>query len=205
MRLLVLCSLWALALSGAGPVGTATAQPLPPPPGSASVYPLADRPVSTEPLDLDGAASRREALGRLAGELSVHRVPTRTPAQCTQAVNQAIDAGAYQVFVERQDLVPALAPLAFDMGLRDRVDAVRLAPVCQVATAVVVTRFSDRLRRTQDPVRQRDYAVALVVADWAQAKADGLGAFGGEVPADIVADPFGVLRAAPVANPVTAP
>lgn len=141
-----------------------------------------------------GAQARRQALARLASELKVERIPT-TPAKCKTDVEQALASGAYQVFVERQNLGPSLVPLQFSVSLRETVDVKRLGPVCQVATGLVVTRFSDKVKTSKDPQVQRDYVVALMMADWVQAKADGASLLGQEIPADAVPDPFGVLQA----------
>lgn len=157
---------------------------------------VSSEPVGSAPLDgslLVGVESRRQALGRVTSQVGVKRQAT-SPDQCKDHVVQALNGGAYQVFVERQGQVPALVPLEFSVTLRDRVDEKRLAPVCQQATGLVVAQFSDSLKRSKDARVQRDYVVALMMADWAQAKADGTGLVGRELPPDVVADPLGVLQ-----------
>lgn len=162
---------------------------------------LPEPTIQTEPLDgslTAGIEGRRQALLRLAPELKVERVKT-TPTKCVADVKNAFATGAYQVFVERQDQVPALVPLEFNVGLRETVDVARLSPVCQVATSLVVTRFSAAVKNSKDQRVQRDYVIALMMADWIQSKADGTSLLGREIPPDVVPDPFGVLRApAPV-------
>ena len=157
---------------------------------------LPEPTIQTEPLDVSlsaGIESRRQALLRLAPELKVERVKT-TPAKCVADVKSAFATGAYQVFVERQGQVPALVPLEFNVVLRETVDVTRLTPVCQVATSLVVTRFSDTVKRSKDPRVQRDYVIALMMADWIQSKADGTSLLGREFPPFVLADTFGVLN-----------
>lgn len=158
--------------------------------------PPAEQAAPVESSLADGAQARHQALARLAPELKVERIKT-TPAKCVADVKQALVDGAYQVFVERQNMGPSLVPLEFNVVLRETVDVKRLAPVCQVATSLVVTRFSDKVKTSKDPQVQRDYVVALMMADWIQSKADGASLLGQEIPADAVPDPFGVLQAKP--------
>ncbi len=165
--------------------------------------PLLSPEVLTVPMEIDetrAIASRAQALSRIASELAV-REEAITPATCQARVAKALEDGAYQVFVARQGQVPALVPLLFDVNLRHQMDAVRLAPACQVATGLVVTKFSEKVRYAKDERTQRDYIIALLMADWAQSKADGTGLVGREIPADVSADPFNViarLSASPV-------
>lgn len=166
------------------------------PPAQVTTQALGEPVIQTESLDAafaDGMAARREALARLAPRLQVERQAI-APDQCAAAVDRALAAGAYQVFIERQGQVPALVPMAFSVGLRDRADAGRLPPVCKVATGLVVARFPEAVTRATDARTRRDYAIALTMADWVQSKADGLGLLGLELPPDVTPDPFGVLQ-----------
>lgn len=148
---------------------------------------------------LAGLDGRRQALDRISSQVSIKRQPT-SPQQCKTDVAQALNAGAYQVFVERQGQVPALVPLEFSVTLRDRVDEKRLAPVCQQSTGLVIAQFPDSIKQSKDARMQHDYVVALMMADWAQTKADGTGLVGREIPPDVVPDPLGVLQKPAVAQ-----
>lgn len=143
-------------------------------------------------------ASRAQALARLAPELKVTQ-ETFAVGQCGPKVRSALSNNAYQVFVRSASGQVALAPLLFDVGLRSRPDEPRLASVCQGAQAIVVLQFSEKVRRSADPAVQRDYVVALTLADWAQAQLEGTGLVGREIPADVSPDPFRVLARLPAA------
>lgn len=137
-------------------------------------------------------AGRAQALARLTPELKVTQ-ESFAAGQCGPKVRSALSNNAYQVFVKSASGQVVLAPLLFDVGLRSRPDESRLASVCQGAQAIVVLQFSEKVRRSQDPAVQRDYVVALTLADWAQAQLGGTGLVGRDIPADVSPDPFGVL------------
>ena len=138
------------------------------------------------------AASRAQALGRLLPHLEVKREAVASN-QCAARVKAALEQDVYQVFVVKATGEAVLAPLLFEVGLRSQPDLARLGAVCNGATGLVVSRFSDKVRRSKDPAVQRDYVIALTMADWAQSQLDGRGLVGREMPADVSADPFGVL------------
>ena len=161
---------------------------------AAVTQPLAEPVVETAPLypfSSAGVEARQRSLARLAPKVTVERQAT-TPQACSQSVQAALDTGAYQVFVERQGQAPALAPLQFNMAFRDRVDPVRIQPVCQIATGLVIAKLPDVLE-SSDAQTRHDYIVALTLADWAQAKAENKPPLGGDFPPDVTADPLGVM------------
>jgi len=167
--------------------------------GSAGVAaqeaPVADPVVAVEAPVVDEAravASRAQALARLLPQLEVKREAV-TPNQFAARVKAALERDVYQVFVIKATGEAVLAPLLFEVGLRSQPDMARLGAVCNGATGLVVSRFSDTVRRSKEPAVQRDYVIALTMADWAQAQLDGRGLVGREMPVDVSADPFGVL------------
>lgn len=181
--------------------GTAVAQegavPALPDPIDGVAAPVAETSVVLD--EARGMAGRAQSLARLAPELKVaHRAVT--PAQCVNRVKAALNGTAYQVFVVSSTQVAVLAPLLFDVGMRSRPNEARLPAVCQDAQSVVVTEFSEKVRRSKDPAVQRDYVVALTLADWAQTQLDGTGLVGRTLPADVNADPFDVLAKLPAAT-----
>lgn len=161
---------------------------------AAVTQPLAEPVVETAPLysfSSEGAEARQRSLARLAPKVTVERQAT-TPQACAQSIQAALDTGAYQVFVERQGQAPALAPLQFSMTFRDKVDPVRIRPVCQIATGLVIAKLPEVLK-SSDAQTRHDYIVALTLADWAQAKAENKPPLGSDFPSDVTADPLGVM------------
>jgi len=134
---------------------------------------------------------RAQARARIASELEVRQEKV-TPEQCPARVTEAVSANAYQVFVVSSS-GNYLVPLAYDVSFRSRVDAAKLSAVCQGAASIVISKFSEKVRRSTDAKVQRDYVIALAMADWAQAQMDGSGLVGREMPVDVTADPFSVL------------
>lgn len=174
---------------------------------SAQVFPLRAPLVAQDASSLGGSdvgqdevnsasaiANRHQALVRLAPKLKIERRAT-TPEACEKAVTQAYAEGAYQVFVERKGMTPVLAPLAFSVIYRERVDAPRLAPLCAVATSVVVTAFPRDVSNSSEADVSRDYVLALYMANWAQEKADPTPPVGHVIPVDVRSDPFGIFGA----------
>ena len=187
-----------LSVAWLGLSGFATAQSAPAPASVQEVSP------EMRSFDEAGAVERRATLHRLAPHVTVRRIPVN-PGQCADQVSGAYAGGALQVFFERPDRPAALAPLRFSVSLREEIDATRLAPLCVSHTTLVILHPHESIRFSRDPAVWRDYAVAVVMADWAQSLDEGRAPSLASIPPDAQVDLFGVTRGPLSPSPPVAP